>query len=61
MKPNDPYETAELFTQDDFKTYLKCGWTLLDIRAGNDAYPVIYLVKNDINSENNKKEKNHEN
>lgn len=27
MKPNDPYETAELFTQDDFKTYLKCGWT----------------------------------
>jgi len=61
MKPNDPYETAELFTHDDFKTYLKCGWTLLDIRAGNDAYPVIYVVKKDINSENNKKEKNYEN
>lgn len=44
MKPNDPYITAELFTHDDFKTYLKCGWTLLDIKAGNDAYPVIYLV-----------------
>ena len=44
MKPNDPYETAELFTHDDFQTYLKCGWTLLDIKAGNDSYPVIYVV-----------------
>ncbi|OQC18394.1 MAG: hypothetical protein BWX72_00045 [Firmicutes bacterium ADurb.Bin080] len=58
MKPNDPYQTAELFTQDDFKTYLQCGWTLLDIRAGNDAYPVIYLVKKEMNSENNEKDKN---
>jgi len=58
MKPNDPYETAELFTQDDFKTYLQYGWTLLDIRAGDGAYPVIYVVKKDINSENNEKEKN---
>ena len=62
MKPNDPYETAELFTQYDFKTYLKCGWTLLDIRAGDGAYPVIYVVKKDINSENHEKRKtNHEN
>jgi len=44
MKPNDTYETAELFTHDDFKTYLKCGWTLLDIKAGHGSYPVIYLV-----------------
>ena len=57
MKPNDPYETAELFTHDDFQTYLKYGWTLLDIRAGNGAYPVIYVVKKDINLENNEKEK----
>ena len=57
MKPNDPYETAELFTQDDFKTYLECGWTLLDIKAGDDAYPVIYVVKKEINSENNEKER----
>ena len=58
MKPNDPYETAELFTQDDFKTYLQYGWTLLDIRAGNDAFSVIYVVKKDINSENNEKGEN---
>jgi hypothetical protein len=58
MKPNDPYETAQLFTLADFKTYLKCGWTLLDIRAGDDAYPVIYVVKKEINLENNEKEKN---
>ena len=57
MKPNDPYETAELFTQDDFKTYLQYGWTLLDIKAGNDSCPVIYVVKKDINLENNEKEK----
>ncbi len=62
MKTNDSYETAELFTQDDFKTYLKYGWTLLDIRAGDGAYPVIYVVKKDINSENHEKRKtNHEN
>mgnify|MGYP001248755233 FL=1 len=58
MKPNDPYQTAELFTQDDFKTYLKYGWTLLDIRAGDGAYPVIYLMKKEMNSENNEKGKN---
>ena len=58
MKPNDPYETAELFTQDDFKTYLQYGWTLLDIKAGDDAYPVIYVVKKEINSENNENRKN---
>ncbi|MBP7509032.1 MAG: hypothetical protein KA807_14560 [Prolixibacteraceae bacterium] len=58
MKPNDPYETAELFTQDDFKTYLQYGWTLLDIRAGDGAYPVIYVMKKDINSENNENRKN---
>ena len=58
MKPNDPYETAELFTQDDFKTYLQYGWTLLDIKAGNNAYPVIYVVRKDINSGNNENERN---
>ena len=58
MKPNDPYETAELFTQDDFKTYLQYGWTLLDIKAGNDSCPVIYVVKKDINSESNEKGEN---
>lgn len=44
MKPNDTYQTAELFTLEDFNTYLKCGWILLDVKAGNDAYPVIYLM-----------------
>lgn len=58
MKPNDPYETAELFTHDDFQTYLQYGWTLLDIRVGNDAYPVVYVVKKEMNLENNEKEKN---
>jgi len=58
MKPNDPYETAELFTQDDFKTYLQYGWTLLDIRVGEGAYPVIYVMKKDINSGNNENERN---
>jgi len=58
MKTNDSYETAELFTQDDFKTYLQYGWTLLDIKAGNNAYPVIYVVRKDINSGNNENERN---
>jgi hypothetical protein len=44
MKPNDMYETAELFSAADFKTYLKYGWTLLDVKAGDDSCPVIYLV-----------------
>ena len=44
MKPNDLYETVELFSVDDFKTYLNYGWTLLDVKAGDDAYPVIYVV-----------------
>ncbi len=57
MKPNDPYETAELFTHDDFQTYLQYGWTLLDIRVGEGTYPVIYVMKKDINLENNEKEK----
>lgn len=44
MKPNDTYETAELFTAADFETYLNCGWTLLDVKAGDDDYPVVYLM-----------------
>lgn len=51
MKPNDTYLTAELFTVEDFNTYLKCGWTLLDIKAGNDAYPVIYVVRKEKKTE----------
>ena len=51
MKPNDTYLTAELFTVADFETYLKHGWTLLDIKSGSDAYPVIYVVKKEKKTE----------
>lgn len=44
MKPDDTYETAELFSDADFQIYLKHGWILLDIKKGDDAYPVIFLV-----------------
>lgn len=44
MNPNDTYITAELFTEADFQIYLKHGWTLLDIKAGDNAYPVVFLV-----------------
>ncbi|HPM10821.1 MAG TPA: hypothetical protein PK941_10300 [Paludibacter sp.] len=44
MKTDDTHITAKLFTAADFQTYLKHGWTLLDIKSGGDAYPVIYLM-----------------
>jgi|GEM_PF-3573864 len=44
MKQNDTYITAQLFTDADFQLYLKHGWTLLDIKSGDDAYPVVYLM-----------------
>jgi len=44
MKPNDTYETAKLFSAADFEIYLKYGWTLLDVKTGDDSYPVVYLV-----------------
>jgi len=44
MKPNDMYETAELFSDDDFKTYLKYGWILLDVKKGDDSCPTIFVV-----------------
>ena len=44
MKPDDMYETAELFTAADFQIYLKHGWILLDIKKGDDSCPVIFLV-----------------
>ena len=44
MKPNDKYETAELFSVDDFKTYLNYGWILLDVKAGDDSCPTIFVV-----------------
>ena len=58
MKPNDPYETAELFTQDDFKTYLQHGWTLLDIKSGDGAYPVIYVMKKKSIQKTKRRDKN---
>jgi len=36
MKPTDKYETAELFSVADFETYLKYGWILLDVKAGDE-------------------------
>jgi hypothetical protein len=44
MKPNDIYETAELFSVTDFEIYLKYGWTLLEVKRGDDSCPVIFLV-----------------
>lgn len=53
MKENNNIsETAELFTAQDFETYLKYGWVLLDVKdrpfdkrdMDNTSYPVIYLV-----------------
>jgi len=44
MKPNDTYETAELFSAADFEIYLKYGWILLDVKAGDDSCPVIFVV-----------------
>ena len=44
MKPNDTYETAELFSTADFEIYLKYGWILLDVKAGDDSCPVIFVV-----------------
>ena len=44
MKPNDKYETAELFSAADFEIYIKYGWILLDVKKGDDSCPVIYLV-----------------
>jgi hypothetical protein len=53
MTPNDDIsETAELFSAKDFETYLKYGWTLLDVRdrrfdprdMDDTSCPVIYVV-----------------
>jgi hypothetical protein len=44
MKPNDIYETAELFSVTDFEIYLKYGWTLLEVKRGDDSCPVIFLM-----------------
>lgn len=44
MKPNDKYETAELFSVADFELYLKYGWILLDVKAGDDSCPTIFVV-----------------
>jgi len=44
MKPNDMYETAELFSVTDFEIYLKYGWILLDVKAGDDSCPTIFVV-----------------
>lgn len=44
MELDDIYETAELYSVADFETYLKYGWILLDLKKGDDAYPVIFLV-----------------
>ena len=44
MKPNDIYETAELFSAADFEIYLKYSWTLLDVKKGDDSCPVIFLM-----------------
>lgn len=53
MKENDNItEIAELFTAQDFQTYLQYGWTLLDIRdrkfdprdMDNTSCPVIFLM-----------------
>jgi hypothetical protein len=52
MKPNDTYETAELFSDADFKIYLKYGWILLDVKKGDDSCPVIYVVGK-VKKENN--------
>ena len=57
MELNDMYQTAELYSAADFQIYLQYGWTLLDIRVGEGTYPVIYVMKKDINLENNEKEK----
>jgi len=44
MKPNDTYETAELFSDADFKIYLNYGWILLDVKKGDDSCPTIFVV-----------------
>jgi hypothetical protein len=53
MKENENIcETAELFTAQDFETYLKYGWTLLDVKdrpfdkrdMDDTSCPVIYVV-----------------
>ena len=44
MNLDDMYETAELYSATDFQIYLKHGWILLDIKKGDDACPVIFLV-----------------
>ena len=53
MKENDDInEIAELYTAQDFQTYLRYGWTLLDDidkkfdprDMDNTSCPVIYVV-----------------
>ena len=44
MNQNDIYETAELFSAADVEIYLKYGWTLLDIKKGDDSYPTIFVM-----------------
>jgi len=52
MKPNDIYETAELFSVADFKIYLEHGWILLDVKKGDDSCPTIFVVGH-VKEENN--------
>jgi len=44
MKPNDMYETAELFSAADFEIYINYGWILLDVKKGDDSCPVIFVM-----------------
>jgi len=45
MKPNDICETVKLFSASDVEIYLKYGWTLLDVKKGDDSCPVIFIMK----------------
>ena len=57
MKPNDTYETAELFSAADFEIYLKYGWILLDVKAGDDSCPTIFVMGKVKEENNHKKQK----
>lgn len=45
MKQNDTKEIAKLFTAADVETYLKYGWTLLDVITSDKSCPVVYLME----------------
>ena len=56
MNQNDIYETAELFSAADFEIYLKYGWTLLDVKRGDDSCPTIFVVRKVKNAVTQNKE-----